>query len=482
MAKNEEDWANQSNGRKVPSNLPDPSQEGGSGGAAGSPDETMQFMAAAKRNEQQRNAGRSAYVPRSSASASGSSAAAGHGAASSSGRRYSGAGSSSGQAPQGGSSGAVHPANGEDLSSGAQPIQPVSAGSHFKGSSATGAAGKTGAASAAGSGAYASSNGTYQPINSGSYSSASRGSTSGSTSRAASRAPEGLNTGAVSPNPVAQGSYTQSSYTQSSYTANNQQTQGDGEKPKRKRNVFATILIVIGIVLLLAAAAILGDAIIGYQEAEESYSALETYLTDDDGDGIPSVDFDALAEINPDIVGWIYIPDTEINYPVVQTTDNTTYLTKMFDDTENGNGAIFMDYEDTAPGMVDQQTTIYGHHMNDGSMFKFIDDTVDQEDFDTVEVVYYITPDATYVLSPLFTTVVDETYVEARTANFTSDYLFSEYLQDMYDEASAVSDDAEERLETTEQVLSLVTCAGDITPRTTRAVMVCAIDEIIVHE
>ena len=477
MAKNEEDWTDQPSGRRVPSNLPDPSQEGASGGAAGSPDETMEFMAAAQRNQQQRNAGRSAYVPRSSASANGSNAAAGRGAASSGGQRYSGAGGSNGRAPQGGSPGAVHPANGADLSSGAQPIQPVSTGSHFKGSGTAGKKGATGAASAAGSGAYASSSGTYQPINSGSYSSASRGSTSGSTRGAASRAPEGLNTGAVSPTPIAQ-----STYTQSSYTANNQQAQGDGEKPKRKRNVFATVLIVIGIVLLLAAAAILGDAIIGYQEAEESYSALETYLTDDDGDGIPSVDFDALAEINPDIVGWIYIPDTEINYPVVQTTDNTTYLTKMFDDNENSNGAIFMDYEDTAPGMVDQQTTIYGHHMNDGSMFKFIDDTADQEDFDTVEVVYYITPDATYVLSPLFTTVVDETYVEARTANFTSDYLFSEYLQDMYDEASAVSDDAEERLSSTEQVLSLVTCAGDITPRTTRAVMVCAIDEIVVHE
>ena len=314
-----------------------------------------------------------------------------------------------------------------DMSSGAQQVQPVQTGAHF-------AHGSAGEARTGGS-------------------------------QAARQSGASFSGGAAGVQPVSPSSYTTE----------------DQNGGKRKRGKLATALIVIGIVLLVAAGGILINAIMGYREAEESYTALEDYVTDDDGDGIPSIDFDALAEINPDIVGWIYIPGTEINYPVVQTTDNTTYLTKMFDGTENGNGAIFMDYENNAPGMVDQQTTIYGHHMNDGSMFKFIDDTADQEDFDTVEVVYYITPDATYVLSPLFTTVVDETYTEARTANFTSDYLFSEYLQDMYDEASAVSDDASERLETTEQVLSLVTCAGDITPRTTRAVMVCAIDEVITH-
>ena len=53
--------------------------------------------------------------------------------------------------------------------------------------------------------------------------------------------------------------------------------------------------------------------------------------------------------------------------------------------------------------MVDQQTTLYGHHMNDGAMFEPIDASMDQKVFDTFKKVYYITPEMTYVLKPMFT-------------------------------------------------------------------------------
>ena len=74
---------------------------------------------------------------------------------------------------------------------------------------------------------------------------------------------------------------------------------------------------------------------------------------------MPIIDFDALAQTNPEIVGWIYVPGTNINYPVVQTNNNSKYLNTLFDGTANASGAIFLDSDDTAPGMVDQQTTIY---------------------------------------------------------------------------------------------------------------------------
>ncbi|MBE6469384.1 MAG: class B sortase [Coriobacteriaceae bacterium] len=244
--------------------------------------------------------------------------------------------------------------------------------------------------------------------------------------------------------------------------------------------MVSTVLIIVGILLLVAAAGIYIHAQLGYQEAQASYKELEQYaVADGTGDNIPQVNFDELAKINPDVVGWVYVPNTPINYPVVQTDNNDTYLYKLFDLSGNGSGSIFMDMDDTAPGMVDQQTTIYGHHMYDGTMFKYIDDTLKQEAFDTVKTVYYITREATYKCTPLYTMQVQDTYNDARVPNFTEEgHTLQDYLKDGLTQAKAKAADAEQRIDSAEKVFTLVTCAGEIIPRTTRAGMVCTIDEV----
>lgn len=253
---------------------------------------------------------------------------------------------------------------------------------------------------------------------------------------------------------------------------------------KKKGGALSIVLIVVGVALLLVAGGLFIKAQIGYKQAESTYAGLQQYaVSADSGDGVPDVDFDGLAAINPDIVGWIYAPGTPINYPVVQTDDNTTYLTKLFDLSGNGSGTIFMDMDDTAPGMVDQQTTLYGHHMNDGKMFKVVDNTLDQASFDAFPFVYYITPSATYKLRPLMTAQVEDTYVDARRANFTGQgESLQAYLEDMLAHAKAQADDAATRIEDADQVMSLVTCAGEIIPRTTRAVMVLTVEEVTARQ
>ena len=254
---------------------------------------------------------------------------------------------------------------------------------------------------------------------------------------------------------------------------------GDGRPPRKKKQVLPLVFIIVGVVLLLVAGGLFIKAQMGYQEAQSCYKQLEQYaVKGDDGDEVPSVDFNALAQINPDIVGWIYVPGTVINYPVVQTNNNTTYLSRLFDTSGNGSGTIFMDMDDTAPGLVDEQTTIYGHHMNDGSMFKAIDNTLNQDEFDKIGKVYYITRDTTYVLKPMFTAQVEDTYTDARRTTFEgSDKTLTEYLTDMLGYAKATSSTAKEDIAEAKQVLTLVTCAGEIIPRTTRASMVCTVVE-----
>ena len=266
--------------------------------------------------------------------------------------------------------------------------------------------------------------------------------------------------------------------------ANNGVTDGRASSKKKAprgwRDVLPVVLIAVGVVLLLVAAFIFVRAQLGYREAQTTYDQLETYVvTDTAGDDLPSVDFDELEAINPDVVGWIYVPGTPINYPVVQTTDNTTYLRKLFDGTPNGSGAVFMDCDDAAPGGIDQQTTLYGHHTQDGKMFRAIDYALDQDKFDRIDAVYYMTREATYVCRPLMDCLVEDTFTDARIATFEDEGAFSSYLMTMRGMAKAVAEDVDERQASAENVLTLVTCSGEIIPRTTRAAMVCTIEERI---
>lgn len=254
-----------------------------------------------------------------------------------------------------------------------------------------------------------------------------------------------------------------------------------GRSGKRRGNVLSNILIAVGVALLLVAGGLFVKAQIGYKKANDYYNGIaEMAVKDSSGeDGIPQIDFDALKKESDDIVGWIYVPGTRINYVVAQGETNNTYLRHLPNGEYSENGTIFMDMDGTAPGMVDQQTTLYGHHMNDGAMFEPIDASMDQKVFDTFKKVYYITPEMTYVLKPMFTMQVQDDYVDARRTNFDSEKAFTQYLQASLAQAKASAKDAAAEVEKADKVLTLVTCAGQIIPRTTRAGMVCRVIDTI---
>ena len=92
-----------------------------------------------------------------------------------------------------------------------------------------------------------------------------------------------------------------------------------------------------------------------------------------------TVDFERLQEENKDIIAWLYCPDTEINYPVVQSKDNEYYLRRLLDGTWNIAGTRFMDYRNAAD-CSDLHTIIYGHNMRVKSMFGSLHD-FESEDF-----------------------------------------------------------------------------------------------------
>lgn len=108
-----------------------------------------------------------------------------------------------------------------------------------------------------------------------------------------------------------------------------------------------------------------------------------------------AVDFAALTEVNPEVVGWIWSEDTVIDYPVLRGSDNNKYLHTLWDGRYNDSGSIFADYKNS-PDFSDSNTILYGHRMNNGSMFASITQYCSQEYYEAHPSFYLNTPAQNY--------------------------------------------------------------------------------------
>ena len=149
------------------------------------------------------------------------------------------------------------------------------------------------------------------------------------------------------------------------------------------------------------------DQYVSFQESTKPSTSKEMVLAEDSPEPVPEgtetpdlsawpqVDFEQLSQINPDIVGWLYIEGTNINYPVVKGSDNDYYLRHLFDGTYNSAGCIFLDVG-CAPDFSDRHSILYGHHMKDGSMFYDLMGYKDQSFYEEHAVALFVTPTAYY--------------------------------------------------------------------------------------
>lgn len=208
-----------------------------------------------------------------------------------------------------------------------------------------------------------------------------------------------------------------------------------------------------------------------YQGGEDSYSELEQYIsipdttpadgTAPDGETLPegssisfpSVDFEALREVNSDIVGWIYIPDTAVNYPIAQGSDNDYYLTHLFNGTYNSCGCIFLD--SAAPSnFTAMNNVLHGHHMRNGSMFAAICNYQTQSYYDEHPIALLMTPTGNYEIQ-LFSAYVCDLDSGAWTPYFTTSG-YASWLQELC-AASCFRSDVNP--DVSDRILTLSTCS-----------------------
>ena len=141
-----------------------------------------------------------------------------------------------------------------------------------------------------------------------------------------------------------------------------------------------------------------------------------------------TVDFETLQAVNPEVIGWIYCEDTVINYPIVHGTDNDYYLEHSYNRTYDPSGTIFSDAAN-APGFTDPSVILYGHHMQNMTMFATIKYWFQQEYYEAHPVMWLLTPEQDYkivLMCGYVTSALSDTY----TVFHEHGPEFETYLQD----------------------------------------------------
>ena len=162
-------------------------------------------------------------------------------------------------------------------------------------------------------------------------------------------------------------------------------------------------------------------------------------LAEDEPERAPIVvDFQELQELNGDIFAWIYCEDSVINYPVAHCDNNDFYLDYGYDRKPSGTGTIFSD-AGNRPGVQDWNIIIYGHHMQNKTMFASLKNWFEQDYYDAHPVMWLLTPEQDYridLYSVRSTPATSDTY----TIFYEPDEQFEDYILRAKAESGFTSD------------------------------------------
>ncbi len=166
----------------------------------------------------------------------------------------------------------------------------------------------------------------------------------------------------------------------------------------------------------------------------------------------------SLAQINPDIYGWITVEGTTINYPLVQGEDNDYYLNHAYTGEFLPVGSIFVDFRCEDSITRNFNTVIYGHNIQTGGMFHDVTKFFKNDYFDDT-YIYIYTLDGIYVYEPfsIYETRFDYNYFRT---GFTSADDFIDFAEELHGNSSMEKDVTFDK---NDRIITLSTCTNRAT-------------------
>ena len=254
----------------------------------------------------------------------------------------------------------------------------------------------------------------------------------------------------------------------------------------KKKNIWKTLYI-----FLIAACLICIAGMLIYLQKDRAEEAAieeqqevlsENYVQEDVEQEVEKaelpIDFEGLMEVNPEIYAWLRIPDTNIDYPILQheDEDQSYYLSRDIYREANQAGSIYTEYYNHKDFM-DPNTIIYGHNMKNGSMFHNIRYFTDKEYFDEHHELYIYLPEKILKYEIIACYEYDDRHLIG-TYDFLDEEVYADYLEDIMNPRSMYTMIREGvELTTADKLVTLSTCIAN-KPNNRRLLQAVLLEEI----
>lgn len=250
--------------------------------------------------------------------------------------------------------------------------------------------------------------------------------------------------------------------------------ENEPEKKPKKKLVWLVVFI-ISLVLCICCILFFVLNFSSCTNGESQYKKLSSQvvsptLTDDNKPNVKKtkeknpIDFKALNKINKDIVGWIKISDTNIDYPILRApeSDQSFYLHRDYYKNYLYAGSIYMESYNQ-PDFSDRNTILYGHNMANGTMFADLHKFEDSDFFSKHKTFKVYTPKSIKTYKVYSAYEYDDRHINNSFDHFRDDKVFKEYIDYSLNPTNAIVSNVREGTKVTinDKLITLSTCTNN---------------------
>lgn len=213
-------------------------------------------------------------------------------------------------------------------------------------------------------------------------------------------------------------------------------------------STFRKIINVVLIIALVISSYKIITKINDYIKADKVYKEIKNIKEKENKDVID------LSDINKDYRGWITIKNTNIDYPIVQSEDNSYYLNKDINKNYLPSGSIFLDFRNQM--FNDKNTVIYGHYMKNQTMFGQLKNYKKEDFFNENKVISISTPNGDNLQYEIFSVYVTNSKDDYIKTMFEDDLEYEGFINDIINKSTFKSNT---NITTKDKILTLSTCS-----------------------